>query len=407
MQRILNKFRGVYKVSVICAQPEEFLNLCARYNIAFWDVRRVNEAQLEMMVLRAGVKLLTRLEKYSGFEMNVIKSTGAAVLAGRLRHRYAFIGGMLFFIAMVWVLSMHVWQIDVYGNENVSDEQILAQLEELGLDLGTFGLSVDSEYLSNRMIMRIPELSWFAVNIKGSRAQVLVRERVAKPEIHDPDEPVMVVAAKSGVIEKIVTLEGTKILDRGNTVLQGDIIVSGIAENISGESRTVHASAIVYARTWYTISARLPGQSMVKEYTGKEKIKTALIIAGKRINFSLNSGIEWPDYDKITLERTIELPMGGILPVTFVTERYLQYEAKTVSITQQQAEELLMPELMQRLEEEIDGGEIADYSYETTVSGGGVTVTLKAECIEQIAQERKFTDSELAAAETETETENE
>ena len=408
MQRILNRIRGVYRVCIICPQLEEFLNLCTRYRIEFWGIHRIDGAQLTMNVHGAGVKMLRRLSYYNGFEIRILKSSGVSVLAKKMRRRYALIGGIVFFAAVMWIASMHIWQIDVCGNEEITTQQILAQLEELGLDLGTFGLSVDSEYLSNQMIMRIPELSWFAVNVKGSRAQVLVRERVEKPEIYDPDEPTMIVAAKSGVIEKVITLEGVKVLDKGNTVLKGDIIVSGIADSLCNGKRTLHADALVYARTWYEMSAKIPQQIALKQYTGSKKTKTSVIIAGKRINFSLNSGIQWENYDKITLEKTIELPMGGILPLTFVTEKYLQYEPAKTELTQQQAEEILKPELMRRLEAETDGGEIVDYSYETTVSGGAVTVTLKAECIEEIAQEREFTAEELAAAEEEeTETENE
>ena len=99
------------------------------------------------------------------------------------------------------------------------------------------------------------------------------------------------------------------------------------------------------------------------------------------------------------------------MPITFVAERYDQYDATPLKLTQQQAEEVLKQDLMGRLKAEIGDGEIVTAQYETQIENGAVTVTLKAECLEDIAAERPFTQDELAALEwtpeVETETENE
>ena len=61
---------------------------------------------------------------------------------------------------------------------------------------------IKSEAISNDMLLKIPELSWIAVNISGSHADILVRERIPKPLIVDENAPTMVYAVKSGIITK-------------------------------------------------------------------------------------------------------------------------------------------------------------------------------------------------------------
>jgi similar to stage IV sporulation protein len=167
------------------------------------------------------------------------------------------------------------------------------------------------------------ELSWLAVNITGSRAEVIVREREPKPEIVDESRPSNVIAAKSGIITRMEVLAGEAQTEAGRTVLEGDLLVSGIYDlegaewsGISLGSRYVHAMANVYARTWYTLSVQTPLTGTGKDYTGRERTKYALLFGRHRINFYTNAGISFEDYDKIKENRPLRLPGGLTFPVS-------------------------------------------------------------------------------------------
>ena len=234
---------------------------------------------------------------------------------------------------------------------------------------------------------------------------MLVRERVSKPELYDPAEPKMVVAEKSGVIERIITLAGTKRLDRGSTVLAGEVIVSGVVEPLPGGRELVHASAQVYARTWYELSAEMPLQTVTKRSTGRKKTRYGLIVAGKRINFSPSSGIAWPCYDKIIVEEPLRLTDSSVLPVTLCREIYTEYEPVQASVDEAAARQMLMRDLTDRLTGLTDGAEIRTLDWQEQSAGGLLRVTLRAECLEQIAGERDMTPEEKSIAEAGTENE--
>jgi similar to stage IV sporulation protein len=398
MKKAVNFLRGNVRIRVECPYPERLVNICAQNDIEFWDLERFSPTTVHITMHPGGYRKLRSLSDKAGFEINQVKKTGVPFFLWKLRKRYILLSGMLLMLLTVWGLSLFVWELDVYGNEKVSSQEILEALDELGIGIGSFGPPIKSEAISNDMLLKIPELSWIAVNISGSHADILVRERISKPVIVDENAPMMVYALKSGIIAKMSVLEGARVYTVGDTVQAGDVIVTGVMDSIASGKRTVHAMAEVQARTWYEMSAQTVLDTLKKAYTGEIKTKTAVIIAGIRINFYFNGGISFQNYDKISTEKSLVLPTGNVLPITLVSEKYAEYTAVGTKLNILSAQELLQQRLLDRLKLQIGDGEIVASSFETAFEGAVLKVTLKAECLEQIAEERPFTAEEIQQA---------
>jgi hypothetical protein len=72
------------------------------------------------------------------------------------------------------------------------------------------------------------------------------------------DEPCDVVADKDGIIESIQIKAGLGMKKAGDTVVQGDILVTGTMVSALDEVRQVHAMADVTLRTWHTLEQVMP-----------------------------------------------------------------------------------------------------------------------------------------------------
>ena len=400
MKRALNYLRGNVRVLVECPYPERLVNICAQNGVEFWDLVRESPTEVFVTMHIGGYRRLATLASKAGFAIRDVKKAGVPFFLWKLRKRYVLLAGVLLMFLTVWGLSLFVWEIDVAGNETISSQQILASLKELGVGIGSFGPAVSTEAISNDMILKLPGLAWIAVNVSGSHADVLVRERVPKPPIVDEKAPVMVYAVKSGIITKMSVLEGKEVCHIGNTVQAGDILVTGIMDSLTSGRRTVHAIAEVYARTWYDLSAQLTLGAAEKTYTGEKQTKTALILAGHRINLYFNGGISFKYYDKMTTETVLKLPTGNVLPIAIVKEKYDEYTMSDIRLSILQAEEILQKDLLGRLKAQLLSGDIVRTEFETSEHNDVLTVTLHAECLEQIAAERPFTASELLEAQT-------
>jgi len=398
MKSAVNFLIGSVRVRAECPYPERVMNICAQNNIPFWDYERTGPTTVEFSVYYSGYRKLGDLAPRAGFSIERARKKGVPFFLWRLRRRHALLIGLVVTLLAVWTLSLFVWEIEVKGNETVSTREILEVLEELGVGIGSFGPTVSTEAIANDALLRIPKLQWIAVNVSGSRAEVLVRERIDKPEILDKTKPIMVYAVKSGVITRMSVLEGMKVCKEGDTVQAGDLLVTGIMDSIASGKRTVHAMAEVWARTWYDLSASMPLKMTEKAYTGREKTKTALFFAGGRLNLYFNSGIGFADYDKMTTVKRLTLPTGNVLPIAVVKETYREYAPQESEMALLQAEQILQKRLLARLRRHIGDGEITSTSFTSSLHNGVLTVTLSAECKEQIAAERPFTPEEMAEA---------
>ncbi len=136
----------------------------------------------------------------------------------------------------------------------------------------------------------------------------------------------------------------------------------------------------------------------VKEYTGEEYNKFALILCGKRINLYFSGRNTDTDCDKIIT--TDSLSLGDVvLPLKLVREHGREYVLEYSDADTAKAEDTLKTGLIERLENEIgEDGEIITSEFTTDIEEGLITVTIKAECVERIDKQRELTEEEKLSA---------
>ena len=86
------------------------------------------------------------------------------------------------------------------------------------------------------------------------------------------------------------------------------------------------------------------------------------------------------------------MPDGSVLPFGLRREEFIEYETKEESFDLERCLELMEKRLLSRLSEEIDDGEIVSYEFNHTLTDGAVTLTMKAQCLENIALVRSDED---------------
>ena len=243
------------------------------------------------------------------------------------------------------------------------------------------------------VVPQLEGISWITVNVRSSRAQVKVRERVLKPEIISQDEPCNIVAAKTGIISKMSVLQGVAVQETGKAVLAGETIVSGAVDSIANGLRPVHAIGDIRARTMYEITAVCPENTQTKTKTGRVRHRYALVVGENRINFYSGSRNDTTGCDKII--KTYKFALEGVftLPVSIVRETSEFYEVAEASASPQWR---MKNELTAKLRESIgEEGEVIASTFTQASSGGLAVVTLRAECIENIAKAVPMTQEEL------------
>lgn len=391
MNRAARLLRGSVRVRVESDFPERVLNLCGAHGILFSELHWESARALSFSLRAADCKRLRVLLAPLEVTLTVERAEGVPFLLRRLRRRCALLAGLAVVALLVLLNSCFVWDIEVSGNSAVPTERILRVLEEQGLHRGSFAYACRPRELCNRVLPELPELAWLTVNVRGCRAYIQVRERVAKPEIVNEHESANIVASRDAIITEVRAYDGRALVSRGATVTRGQLLISGAMETEGPErpsvaSRLVAGRGEVWGRTWYELSAKIPLQYEQLQRGGEEKSSYALLFGTRRVKFgakgssNLQSGC-----DTIRAQARLTLPGGMALPLVWekTTRRACGLQTLERSRAEAEAigERLLTDYLLSRID-----GTITTARISSAEQGGWLLVTLSAECLEQIGK---------------------
>lgn len=390
MKRLMNFLRGMVVLRAEGAFPERLMNLCAQEGIEFWRVDWLDTRTLRLTTRSYSLKRLKKLAERVNCTLTVEENRGVPAWLSRFRTRYAFLVGLGLCLLAVSILSRFVLTIEVTGNDRVPTAIILNQLRLQGVRPGVYGPAINRRQEAEDALTALDELSWMGINLNGTRLVVDVREKIPAPEQLDESGYYDIVADTDGFVLRVEPEQGDAAVQSGDTVAKGDVLISGVVtmEPPKYSDRPVrtyqtHARGRVMARTWRTVSAVIPVEAAVKEYTGEEKQVFSLEIPGRRIEIFGNSSISWPLYDKIT---TVH---GGALPVILRRDLIRAYAVRMVPVDTEAAQILLEQQLIQRLEELVgEDGLVTPSESTAEIENGLLRVTVQAECQEQIGRER-------------------
>lgn len=395
MKKLINLLRGYVILEAAGAFPERLLNLCAQNRLQFWKLNWIDETSFTFRIALSDRKRLDELARRAMCEITERGRRGAAVEAGRIiERRWGFLAGLAVCFLAVSFLSRFLLVIEVVGNETIPTAVILSQLQRVGVRPGVYGPSIPEKEAANAALLGLPELSYLAINIYGTRAEVVVHEAEKKPELLEEDIPTDVIAKADGIIEEIQASSGRAMFQGGDIVAKGEVLISGDLDLKEPEYGTVdlghlivHAAGSVTARTWRTLEETIPLTYQAKVYTGEERTGYGIKILWNDLDFFENSSISQGRYDKITRTEQIA-PFGRPLPVWVTTTTLRPYTLEDRPIDGEEAAARLERALLARLEELLaaNGGETLRTDFVTKEEDGLLTVTLLAECREEIGR---------------------
>lgn len=385
----LKQIKGCLTLELVGTLPESVLNACAMNAIELWNMQCADAYTLRFCAREQDLEQIRAIAQKCMCELEVIDKGQIIKQRDRLKRRWHLPVFLAVITVLLLISGLFVWDIQLEGCESLSRGQVLRALEDCGLKEGCFWPAISSDMLRSHMIEKLPEIAWMSVNVSGSRAHVQIKERQQKPEIYNEEDPTNIIAAKTGIIRRMSVLNGYPLVSAGDTVMQGDVLVSGSPESLLGTFRQLRARAQVYADTWYEISSAAPMLPQ-KNAHGPGYGRLALKFGKNRINFYISSGKGVDECDKIIRECKIGIEGLFTLPVTIVWESFKPYKAGDYAAP---SEEQMEISLRQTLQQSIEG-EIEYSTVTASLQDGLYMMTLRAQCLENIACEEEFTRQE-------------
>ena len=329
-------------------------------------------------------RALARLARRNGVRLRLIRKRGLPFRMAALRRRPGIAVGLAVFVAAQLFWAAHVWEIRVVGNDRIESAQIMQLAAESGVRAGMRAATLDEEDARLFLLRGLPELAWAAVNRQGCRVTIAVHERTAPPEVVPADQPCNLTARQGGVIVRTEAERGFPVVQAGDAVQAGDLLVAGMRTDGNGGTVLHHASGRVLARTTHVFTATQPMVYAVREDTGDGFLRRQLVVLGVAVPMSWRA----PPIDELYRRTFTETPvmLGRIrLPVAIWTEVWMKQRDVQRTCGAAEAEAMARAEAERQLAEALPTAEDMTVTAQTAVRAGVATVTLTVTCVEDIA----------------------
>jgi len=262
-------FNGYLVIMIKGKRLERLINLALNKKIEIWQISRFDEQRGRMSILLVDFLRLKPLLKETGCRTRIISKHGLPFLLTKIRKRYAFVGGFLAFLCMLFILSNVIWSVEVVGTEKIPKSEVLEMAKQVGIQEGKLSFFLDDpDKIKAKLMEKIPDASWIGFRMNGTKAEIRVVEKII-PEEKEALSPRHIVARKSAVIHDIFATHGKQMVRPNDFVKKGDLLISGLIGKEESPI-AVAAKGVVEGEVWYETEAVIPRLKKQAIYTGEK-----------------------------------------------------------------------------------------------------------------------------------------
>ena len=350
MVEFLKYVRGYVRIRVSGFSPERFMNLCGNKGILLWKIVKEGDVYYMNINLK-GFRALRPIARKTGTRVAILERYGLPFFLPKLLKRKIFVAGLLFAVAFWMWSSLYVWDIELSGNYQITDDMLQSFLGEHAVTVGMKKEALDISTLEKELRRTFPEITWVSAKLSGTRLMIDIKENDAPVIIKK--EPAEVgadlVTAYAGTVVSIIVRSGVPVVSPGDTVEAGTVLVEGKVPIYNDDATVreyiyVDADADIILEHTREFTAELPRDYIKKEYTGREKTKHYLRVGESQ--WKLPWDRPFLVYDSVIRESRPLLFEKLSIPVYKGTYTYREYMNVEYMYSQEEAEEQLNEKLI-------------------------------------------------------------
>lgn len=289
LQTVRDFYRGYLELRFQGTKPRFFLNQAAKKGVRLWDIRSDKVGNFYLKVANRDFAKLRPLVRQGRCSLRIFAKCGWPPLRRKIYHRRFFGIGLILFCAFLWYLSSLVLWVKIEGAEPKRHPEILRVLETLGIKRGVSKSKIltGKRELELQSIMQLPDLVWLGIRVDGS---VVVVKAIPRRQADSPELPGSLIASEAGVIEKITVFRGIPVVNEGQTVDNGEMLIEGARRLVNPDTEEIEesllpAAGIVEARVWREIEVWEPYEIWESVNKGKQRTTYRLRIGSKMWTF--------------------------------------------------------------------------------------------------------------------------
>ena len=387
---LLRLIFGYVRIEVEGYYIERFINICQNKKILIWNLKREKGVKLYLNIGIKDFKKLKNIARKTNCKIKISKKKGIPFILHRYKKRKIFAIFLIIIAFAIYTSSKYVWNIEVQVEDNLQIEQIEEDLADLGLRKGVRKSKIETDKLINELRLKRNDISWIGIDLKGTNVIVKAVKADEKPDLLDNSDYCNIVASKSGVITKIIAQNGTAVVNVGDEVNEGDILIAGYMEGKYTDKRYVHSLGVVQAKIKYQKSEKFYLNQENLRDTGNEEKKIQIKFNNFQINFYKTLS-KFKIYDTIYTEKNLKIFSNFYLPISIVEITNKEQVKETQKYSKEEVIELGKEKLSKAIEEDIANKEnILGVTVDTEEQEDFVEVCVTYEVLENIESYEKI-----------------
>lgn len=395
--KLFRYLRGYLKIRITGYSPERFINLCKNKKIDIWGMESSHNSY-EMYINVSNFRKLKPLLKKTHTRIEILERFGIPFFFHKYRKRKVFFTGVIICLSLMYAMTFFIWNIEVTGNQSITDEVLLEYLESIDISHGIGKHKINCEEIAKNIRKTFDEIIWVSASLDGTCLFINVKENDDTFDVSlTENEPCDIVSDKTGIVIDIITRNGVPKVSIGDEVKSGDILVSGSVEllNDAKEVASVHfvsSDADITLETTRRYEKRIEYEYQNKEYTGKERTQYYVKFDEHTFNIGILKN-SFENYEDSTSEKKIKIYNNFYLPI-YIGERILkEYTLEKSTYDKAQVESILNQDFenyCKKLEEE--GATILEKNLNIVHDNSGATATCVLMLHESAGIRRKIVD---------------
>lgn len=397
LEWLFHRVSGYVKFEVEPASSR-FVNMAVKSGITLWGFERKGDKLIAFTRAREYKKLRPLCRRCS-VSLRQISKGGLPFYTAEIWKRKGLVIGLGAAVFIFAFMSSFVWNVQVSGIDNLTEARVLGAAENYGVYVGALRNNFDTSEAAQGIMQQIDDVTFVSVNTSGCAVTIEIKEAAEKPEINSNDKPSNLVAETEGKIISIEAQAGMPRVSIGDTVIKGQLLISGVyTDDIEAnpyvqkstplETTLVTARGSVIAETIREFSVIATGEKEV-EYEKSRNINKNLMFFGLKIPLGFNT---IPDEEyRVYYEKDMLNLLDKELPIGIIKEKYITVGTEIKKLNQDEMKEQALYMLREQQNSILgETAEIVEEELEYEFVDNTCILTAKCICNEEITEAQEI-----------------
>lgn len=314
----MKSYRHQVKITIEGFKLDRILNKAIDKRIPIKKLTYLSETKVECYVNHSDLKLLKELSAPL-YRVTVKDNIGLIYSLKRLVKQPVLLFALILTATMVIAQSFFVKTIEISGYKGIPETELRSRLAEAGIEKGSFIPKIKWQEVEHHIYDVFPQVSWLQLVYDGRKvflkiSEAELTENFENPWVEKPKYYCNIVADQAGYIESINNYRGVALVEAGDYVEKGQILILGcvpIKEKYHVENAAteyfVRAKGEIWAKVPYRVNFtqnlydendQVRGKKAIIDKAeqqirqwAKEKLPESAEILNKDLNFSYKENI--------------------------------------------------------------------------------------------------------------------